>query len=206
MAQVIHDGFVAQVADYPTPNPTMVIFKGHINALSAAITAWGTKGARGSHLQHLELIAAANVVRDDLRQLVTYAMNTKPDDPSSWVALGFAVKRPKTAPTALQKVQNFHNFVSRTLVAGTIKLKWKRPLDTDPNDVKVYIVQYNNVAVQPLRDGSRGIANVIGITTDTSIVIEPPYVGANYFWVTPLNSVGYGVSSDSIFFNAPAKP
>jgi hypothetical protein len=47
---------------------------------------------------------------------------------------------------------------------------------------------------------------VIGIVADTTILLEPQYVGANYFWVTPFNSVGYGVSSDSVFFNAPAKP
>jgi hypothetical protein len=203
LAQAVHDGFVTLVADYPTPNPTMVIFQGHITTLKAAIVAWGPVGARGSHVQHLALIAAANAVRDDLRQLATYAMNTKPNDPDSWSALGFSIRRPKSAPVALQQVQNLHNFISRTVVTGTIKLKWKRPLDTDRSDVKCYIVQHSNTAVQPEISGSKGVVNVLGITTDTSIIIEPQYVGANYFWVTPFNSVGYGVSSDPVYYNAP---
>src|SRR4051812_17572002 len=91
LAQTVHNGFVLLVADYATPNPAMLIFQGHITALSAAITAWGPKESRGSHAQHLALIAAANVVRDDLRMLAAYAMNTKPNDKDSWAALGFAI-------------------------------------------------------------------------------------------------------------------
>jgi hypothetical protein len=204
LAQAVHDGFVTLAADYPSPKPTMLLFQTQIDNLNAAIIAWGTVGARGSHVQHLALIAAANVVRDSLRQLAAYAMTTKPDNQDSWAALGFAIKRPKSAPVPLQQVQNFHNFVSRTVVAGTIKLKWKRPLDTDASDVKGYIVQHSNTSEQPLINGSQGIVNVLGITTDTNIIVEPQHVGANYFWVTPFNSVGYGVSSAPVFYNAPA--
>jgi hypothetical protein len=206
LAQAVHDGFVLFVAVYAAPNPAMLLFQTHVTALKDAITAWGPKGARGSHTQHLALIAAANVVRDDLRMLVTYAMNTKPNAPDSWAALGFSIKRAKSLPSVLQMVQNLRNFVTRDLVLGTIKLKWERPLETDPGDVKVYIIQYNNVNEKPDIDGSRGIANVIGLATDTSIVITPPYTGANYFWVTPFNSVGYGVSSDPLYYNSPGKP
>jgi hypothetical protein len=205
-AQKIHDGFVAQVADYPTPNPLMLPFQNDIKALSTCITNWGIEGNRGSHADHLALIDARTVVRNDLRMLAAYAQNTKPDNAASWTALGFNIKKPKSAPVALQVVQNFRQFQSREIPAGKIKLKWKRPLNTQAADVKGYIVQFNNVAVQPLIDGSRAIANVIGIVADTTILLEPQYVGANYFWVTPFNSVGYGVSSDSVFFNAPAKP
>jgi hypothetical protein len=205
LAQAVHDGFVLLVAIYALPNPTMVNFQTHIDALNAAILAWGPKGARGSHAQHMALIAAANIVRNDLRQLAAYAMNTTPDDPDSWVLLGFSVKRPKTAPVRLQAVQNLHNFISRDLVAGTIKLKWKRPLNTDRADIKCYIVQYNDTNVQPQIDGGKGVVNVIGLTTDTAIIIPVPFVGANYFWVTPFNSVGYGVSSGEVLINAPGK-
>jgi hypothetical protein len=102
-------------------------------------------------------------------------------------------------------VRNLRNFVSRDIVAGTIKIKWERPLDTDPGDVKGYMIQYNSTNVQPEIDGGRGIVNVLGVITDTSLIVIPPYVGANYFWVTPFNSVGYGVSSDPLFYNAPGK-
>ena len=203
LAQTVHDGFVTLALIYTTPNPAMLVFQTNIDALQAAITAWGPKGARGSHAQHLALIAAANVVRDDLRQLAAYAMNKRPDDPASWALLGFSVRRTKTPPEALQQVQNFHNFVSRDLVAGTIKLKWTRPLGTDSNDVKCYLVQHSTTGVQPSIEDT-GVLGVFALTTDTSIILVPPSVGANYFWVTPFNSVGFGVSSQSVLYNKPA--
>ena len=102
-------------------------------------------------------------------------------------------------------MQNLRQFIARDIPSPFIKLKWKRALDTDPGDVKGYIIQYNSSNVQPEIDGSRGVVNVIGIVTSTSIIIAPPFVGANYFWVTPFNAVGYGVSSDALFYNAPGK-
>jgi hypothetical protein len=203
-AQTIHDGFVAQVADYPTPNPLMAPFQTDITELTKAITAWGPVGARGSHAQHTALVNAADVVKNDLRMLAAYAQNTMPDNPASWGLVGFAVKRPKTAPIPLEKVQDLRNFIARDIPAGTIKLKWKRPLATDPGDVKGYIVQFSNENSQPQINGSQGIVNVIGIVPETSILIQPPFAGANYFWVTPFNSVGYGVSSGPLFYNAAA--
>lgn len=199
-AQTISDGFAAQVAVYATPNPTMIIFKGHILALNNAIAAWGPKGNRGSHAQHVALVNAADVVKDDLRMLADYAQNTQPDNPTSWGLVGFAIKRPKSVLVALEMVQNLRNFISRDITGDNIRLKWKKPLGADPNDVKGYFIQRNNVPVQPAigtsADGSRAIANVIGIVPDTSFVDTDPLVGANYYWVTPFNSVGYGVSSD----------
>jgi hypothetical protein len=59
-AQTIHDGFIAQILLFPTPNPTMVIFQGDIDALNAAIVKWGPKGNRGSKADYNALVAAAN--------------------------------------------------------------------------------------------------------------------------------------------------
>jgi hypothetical protein len=202
-AQTIHNGFVALALDYPAPNPTMPIFQTDIDELNDAITAWGVQGNHGSHADHVALIAAATIVRNDLRMLASYAQNRKPDDFASWTNLGFNIKRPKSAPVSLQMVQNFHLFIARDIPSGKIKLKWKRPLATDPGDVKGYIVQFSNTIVQPAIDGSQGVANIIGIIPNTSVLVEPQFEGANYFWVTPFNSVGYGVSSDPLLYNAP---
>jgi hypothetical protein len=205
LAQTVHDGFLALALDYPAPVPTMLIFQGHIDDLDAAITAWGPVNARGSHNQHLALIAAANVVREDLRQLAAYATNKKPNDKDSWSNLGFPVKRPKSPPSSLQMVRDLHVFISRLLGPGFIKLKWKRPLDSERASIKVYLVQFNNTAVQPAMTGSQGIVNGI-LVSGSTIIIEPPYVGANFFWVTPFNAAGYGVSSDPLYYNAAAPP
>jgi hypothetical protein len=201
-AQTIHDGFIAEVLLFPAPNPTMIIFQNDIDALSDAITAWGPPGARGSHADHVALLDAADVVRNDLRMLADYAQVTKPDNPASWGAVGFPIKRTKSVPQPLQMVQELRNFVSRDIPAGFIRLKWKRPLDTDTSDVKGYIIQHNSTNVQPEINTSLGVANVVAIVPNTNWQFQPPYTGANYFWVTPFNSVGYGVSSDPLFYNA----
>ena len=198
-AQTIHDGFVALVADYATPNPAMAAYQGDITALKKATTAWGVKGNHGSHLDHLTLIDARTVVRNDLRMLAEYAQNTKPNNPTSWSAVGFKIKRPKSAPKPLEVVQNFRNFISRKVASPDIKLRWKRPLDTMPADVKGYIVQRNNTSVYPLgTDGSRGVANIIGYVPNTAFIDEKPLVGENFYWVTPYNSVGLGATSAAV--------
>jgi hypothetical protein len=184
----------------------MLAFKTDIDALRVAITKWGLKGNHGSHADHVALIVAATVVRNDLRMLASYAQNKQPDNAPSWTNLGFKIKKPKSKPVALQMVRDFRQFISRDIPASKIKLKWKRPLGTQSADVKGYIVQYNNTNEQPAIDGSRAIANIFGITPNTTLLVEPQYVGANFFWVTPFNSVGYGVSSDSLYYNAPGKP
>jgi hypothetical protein len=204
----IHDGYVLLVADYPSPTPTMPDFQTDIDGLSAAITAWGDKGARGSHEQHLILIDAAEKVRDDYRLLAKYAMITKPGDKVSWVALGFSVKNASTPPSKLEPVQDFHRFIGRKVPDGMLKLKWKRPLNSQRGEVKSYIVQCSDTAVQPpLPDGGRGVVNfgIIDIVTKTTSTLLPAFVGANYFWVTPINAFGLGNSSAVVFYNNPGK-
>src|SRR5437870_5041389 len=104
-AQTIHDGYVTHAADFPAPNPLMPAFHDHIDAHNAAIAKWGVKGNRGSHPDYLALLATRNVVRNDLRMLVLYAQNTKPDNVISWADVGFKIKRAKSKPQPLQMVQ-----------------------------------------------------------------------------------------------------
>ncbi len=198
-AQTIHDGFIAEIADYATPNPTMVDFQSDIDALNAAVVNWGIEGNRGSHAAHLALVATAIVVKNDLRMLADYAQNTEPNNPDSWETVGFKAKRAKSAVKPLESVQNLRHFIARNVPAPFIKLRWKRPLDTQPGDVKGYLVQRNNVNIYPvLPDGGRGIVNVVGLQVNTAFIDEDPYVGENYYWVTPFNSWGLGVTSDSV--------
>jgi hypothetical protein len=198
-AQTIHDGFIAEVADYATPNPLMAAFQADIDALNIAVANWGIQGNRGSHAAHLALVAAAIVVKNDLRMLAEYAQNTQPNNPDSWERVGFKAKRPKSAVRPLEMVQNFRHFISRNVPPPFIKLRWKRPLNTAKGDVKGYLVQRNNVGVYPVDpDGGRGIVNVIGLMPNTSFIDEDPFVGANYYWVTPFNSLGLGVTSSEV--------
>jgi hypothetical protein len=195
-AKTIHDGLLAQILLFPIPNPTMVIFQGDIDALNTAIVKWGLPGNRGSKADYNALVAAANKVKNDLRMLADYAQNTKPDDPNSWMLAGFVVRRSPSSPAPLGIVQNLRNFISRTLPSPVLKIRWKRPLDTDPGDVKGYVIQRNNTSDYPA--SSQGIANVIAVVVNTSFEDSNPLPGENWYWITPFNSLGLGVTSDGL--------
>ncbi len=197
-AQTIHDGFVLLVAIFATPNPLMTAFQDDIDDLDAAIAKWGTKPYHGSTVDKENLINAAKKVRLDIRMLAAYAMNTVPLDPSKWIELGFSLRVPHGKPKKLEIVQNFRYFITRKVPSPGIKLKWKRPLLTQSHDVKLYIVQRSNSPVYPEVDGGRGVVNVLGYVTKTEFVDEDPYVGENYYWVTPVNAAGLGETSEAV--------
>jgi hypothetical protein len=122
------------------------------------------------------------------------------------VALGFKVKSAPTPPAMLEPVQDFHRFISRKVADGMIKLKWKRPLNSRPGEVRSYIVQVSDTGVQPpLPNGTRAITNsgIIDIAIKTTATVSPAFVGANYFWVTGVNAFGIGNSSAIVFYNNP---
>jgi hypothetical protein len=197
-AQSLHNGFVLLVALFGTPNPLMTTFQDDIDALDAAISKWGTKPYHGSSTDKENLINAAKKVRLDIRMLAAYAMNTVPLDPSKWIELGFSLRPPHGTPSKLEVVQNFRHFITRKVPAPGIKLKWKRPQFTQSHDVKMYIVQRSNTSVYPEVDGSRSVINVVGYVTRTDFVDEDPFVGENYYWVTPVNTAGLGTTSEAV--------
>lgn len=194
-AKIIHNGFVAQAGDYPAPGPTMAIFLGHINDLNKAITAWGTKGNRGSTKDYSNLLKRTAIVKKDLTRLEKYAIATQPDNIISWGKVGFPLRKDRTKAGILQAVQNFHRFIARNIPGRHIKLKWKKPLETKRSMIRGYIIQANDKAIYPEDPRKRMLMNVIGIVTETNFIDTNPLPGANYYWVTPFNSAGLGVRS-----------
>src|SRR5260221_4541844 len=57
---------------FPAPPVTLVQQGTDNDAFQAAILAWGPNGNRGSHAQHVALIDAQNVVKENLRNLEGY--------------------------------------------------------------------------------------------------------------------------------------
>lgn len=82
--------------------------------------------------------------------LSEYAQNTRPNNPDSWAAVGFKVKRPRSKPQPLEMIREFRHFIARSIPSPDIKLRWKRPFDSQRGDVKGYIVQRNNTAEYPV--------------------------------------------------------
>ena len=206
-AQTIHDGFVAQVADYATPNPLMAAFQDAIDDLNDAVTAWGVKGAHGSKADHNNLIAQAKIVRGMLRQLADYAQNTMPNNPDSWQLVGFAVKAARSKPVYLEKVQNLRTVLSGTIAASDTFIRWKRPLGTTAGQVKGYALLMKGTPAPPVIEGGRGLANIWDLSIDTSYTVNgtavaeaftTPELKEVYLFIIPYNSVDGAVAFGGI--------
>ncbi len=195
-AQTIYNGFKKNKGEYPAPIPELDLFLKHIKALKKAIAARGTVSNHGSSTDYTALVLAAEQVREDMRRLSFYAQNTKPANPSSWIGLGFVMKQYSRTSKPLGMVQNFRHFISRNIPAPQIKLAWKKPLGVTVRDVRVYIVQRNNSPDYPGAIPCR--ENVIGFPTRTTFIDEFPLFGENYYWVTPINGAGEGVTSQAV--------
>jgi hypothetical protein len=203
LAVKIHVEFTRHASAYPMPKPAMTVFLLHILKLKKAIVEWGPEGRRGGRKEHDAMMTAAKVVIADLRRLAAYAQSTKPNDSNSWRAIGFTLRLPKIKTQPLQKVRDFRRVISRNIPEPAIKLRWKRPLGAKEKNVKLYIIQRSNLPVYPVAEF--GIPNVLGLSTGTLFIDNEPMAGANYYWVTPLNGAGMGVTSEVVLYMAPNK-
>jgi hypothetical protein len=195
-AQTLHDGFKKKKAEYAKPNPALDIFQKHIKELNKAIADRGTVSNHGSSTDYTALLLAAEQVREDMRQLSFYAQFTRPHDTSSWIGLGFVIKHYSRTAKPLGMVQNFRHFISRDIPVPHIKLAWKKPEGVTVRDVRVYLVQRNNTPDYPGEVPCR--ENIIGLPTATKFIDEHPLSGENYYWVTPINAAGEGVTSQAV--------
>ena len=73
--------------------------------------------------------------------------------------------------------------------AGTIKLKWEKPLETANVVVSFYRVMRSATS-------SYADAKQVDVVTRTAYVDVNPGAGANYYWVIPVHTAGDGVVSD----------
>jgi hypothetical protein len=195
-AQTLYHGFKKNKIEYSAPKPALEIFLKHIKTLNKAIAARGTVSNHGSSTDYTALVLAAEQVREDIRQLSFYALNTKPDNSSSWIGLGFVLKHYSRTSKPLGMVENFRHFISREIPPQHVKIAWSKPLGVTVRDVRIYLVQRNNnpdyPGVIPCRE------NIIGLPTATKFIDEHPLIGENYYWVTPINGAGVGVTSQAV--------
>jgi hypothetical protein len=194
----IYDGFIQHAVDYPSPNPPMATFLTHINKLKDDIADWGVTGNRGAHRDYVALVTSAGIVRSDLQSLSDYAKSAQRNNPQSWANLGFPLRKQREKNGILEEVQDLRHFISRDVPAPGIKLKWKLPLNTKRNLVRGYIIQCSSTPDYPTDPRGRMLMNVIGIVTETTFIDRQPLPGANWYWVTPFNSSGTGVTSNGL--------
>jgi hypothetical protein len=167
-----------------------------------ALAAWGPKGNRGSHANIVALREASLTLHQTLKALADYVQTTASitagNDFAAMATLitssGFKLAATPAPVGVLEVVQNFHNFFSRSVNKNQVKLKWKRPLNTNyPNDVKNYTVYRSATAVF-------NTATPVANTPKTSFLDTNISTSAQtwFYWIVPSNAFGPGIVSDAV--------
>jgi len=197
-AQTIVSDMTAN-ANYSTPNPTLIAIGTLISDFSAALTAFGSTGNRGSHLEAATLLTTRAALEDGLTALANYCMTTTPYDRDAFLSGGWEVKKESTPSFVLQAVQFLHQFLSRDVNYGQVKLRWKKPLDTPRDVINAYNIYRNTTAIFGT---ATHIATVTKTTYTDSGLTQPFY----YYWVVPIGASGYGVTSDVCLATVALQP
>lgn len=199
-SQAVHDAMVTNAVTFPSPPVDMVTFQADITALDAAITAWGTVGARGSHADYLALLSARQAILNDLDALGGYVQGVaRANFPGSYVdqqnVVLLAAMRSKSDSNRLALwgvVNDFTVLVKQNLLGtGIIHLRWKKP-DVPPGALSKP-ASYNVY----VSDDNLTFAFDSNVTS-TSF---SPTVGSGvhkYFKVAPVSAAGEGGMSSSI--------
>ncbi len=187
---------------YTTPLPALASVSTQITAVENAIAAWGPKGNRGSHDDLVNLRFQTLTLANMLKSLAQYVMNTAQttaeSDYAHMAALittsGFSLANVKTPQGVLEKVQKFHQFVSRKLNKNEVKLKWAKPLNV--------VISGNVKEYKVLRSNSTDFTTAVevGIVTKTTFTdTNTSALAAKWtYWVIAYNTNGPGVVSDPV--------
>ena len=205
-------GLALTVIEYMTgnprflsPSPTMAELNAALVTLTNCIATWGEPGNYGSKLDLTRLRGAAINMHNLLIKEAAYVMNQVDmsagvEEQAVFIASsGFPVANAPNPQGKLEKVQNFHHFVSRKESAYDVKLKWEKPLNVSVNtNVKVYLIYKS--ATPDFKD-----AVFMSLSTKTSFIDYNPVRGAyNYYFVMPFNNAGMGVLSEMVTVSVPA--
>ncbi len=188
--------------NFLAPAPAVASLQSAVTAVAAAIGVWGPKGNRGGHAALVDLRFKALTLADMLKAEAQYVQNTAQAAAGIDYALmgtiitssGFSLANARTPQGILEKVQSFHQFVSRKLNKNEAKLKWKKPLNVvNRGNVKEYKV---------LRNISTDFTTAVeaGITTKTTFTDTNTTATAVKwtYWVIAYNTNGAGVVSDPV--------
>ena len=186
---------------FVSPSPGLATLNAGINELRDAIAKWGQQGNRGSHLDHVNLELSALKMYNMLWSIAEYCENTVllnvPDGERAAVLVtsGFTLKKAKTPQGRLEMVQNVHQFIARNVERTHVKLRWEKPLNlfthTNVKGYKVSRSSHNDFAT----------AKELAIVTATTYT-DIPGAGDWFYWITPLNYMGEGVTCQSIMIKS----
>ena len=189
-------------ANFATPTPLLADLQTAVDDVTAGIATWGPKANRGSHASLMDLQLKARILSDMLKAEAQYVQITAQAAALTDYDLmaniitssGFALKTPGSPQGILQKVQNFHQFVSRQLNSNEVRLSWKKPLNvTTAGNVK----QYRVLRASSTDFNTAEQVGSITRTNFTDINVTADAVTWTY-WVIPCNGAGDGVVSDPV--------
>jgi len=194
--------FITGNANFVTPAVTLADLQTAVDDVNAAIAKWGPKGNRGAHADLVDLRLKARILADMLKAEAQYvqltaqaAASTDYDAMANIItSSGYAIANAPSPQGVLEKVQNFHQFVSRELNRNEAKLSWKKPLNVaNVGNVKQYKVLRNTSTDFSTAEE---VGNVTRTTfTDTNSTAD---VVAWTYWVVAYNAAGAGVISDPV--------
>jgi hypothetical protein len=184
---------------FVSPAPSLAALQAAITDVENAIALWGPKNSRGSHADLVNLRFKARVLSDMLKAEAQYVQTTAQAAAGVDYALmatiiissGFGLANVPSPQGILEKVQNLHQFISRSLNRNQAKISWAKPLNvTSKNNVKEYRV---------LRADSTDITTAV----EVAIVTTTSFTDTNTtnavkvwtYWVIPYNGTA-GVVSD----------
>lgn len=188
---------------YTTPSPSILTIQSLVTDCQNALAKWKGSGSnRGSEDDLAQLRLKAKLLHVNLKALMQYCQNTAEiaagTDNDQLNALltqsGFDLGKGKSPVGMLEMVQNFHQFISRSIPDNKTKLKWKRPLNTRrSNDVLSYNLYRSTTA--NLAD-----AVLIAQTSKSEYIDTNPAAIDTYYWywVAPFGSAGLGIMSEAV--------
>lgn len=198
--QTMHDALVANAVTFPAPPVATATFQTNITTFQNAIIAWGAPGARGSHANHIAVLAARQQVLDDATSEASYvqavaraiAPGNVNDQKATILLGGCRVKNDSNQLQPWGQVNNFRQLVKQNMLGtGNIVLRWSKPnvvpgANSKPNAYNVYVsdddITYTWAAA----------------TSSTTFILNAGQGILKYFKIAPVSAQGQGATSASL--------
>lgn len=199
VCQAMHDAILAAVAVFASPPVSMATFQTNIDAMAAAVQAYGVKGVRGSKQQHTDVLVARTQLKADATALCNYGADvsrTNSSDPTVQKA-NMALGRIR-AKNGFQKQpingspRNARQLLKKALHGtGKVYCRWQRPaISGETAPPKGYNIEYS------ITGSPAGPWQLVRSTTACNMTIQATNAAFTWYRVRALNSRGDGGYSD----------
>lgn len=186
-AQGVHDGMNGN-ANFPSPEPTLPVFQGYIDALVAANAAVEANGGKAEHTARR--VAVANL-RAAYKQLAAYVQMASGGDAVKIMSANFQVVKRGTPVGELPPPKNLG--ARLTNFSGRVDLRWKREDGADMHHV------YMSTSDSPFK------WELIGVTSKSRFHADSLEPGKFYwFAVSAIGAAGESSKSEPCLAMAAA--